>query len=57
MGYEEQIRFKHSVEDALAELVLYASLLTDRELELAIAKLGDAAPQVRRTEDAPPGSS
>ncbi|MBL38198.1 MAG: hypothetical protein CMP07_07295 [Xanthomonadales bacterium] len=51
MGYEEQIRFKHSVEDALAELVLYASLLTDRELELAIAKLGDAAEKASTTSD------
>lgn len=51
MSYEEQIRFKHSVEDALAELILYASLLTDRELELAIAKLGDAAEKASTTSD------
>lgn len=43
MSYEDQIRFKHAVEDALMQLVSYASLLSDRELELAIAKLGDAA--------------
>lgn len=43
MSYEEQVRFKHAVEDALMELVFYASLLSDRELELAIAKLGDVA--------------
>lgn len=42
MSYEDKIRFKHAVEDALEELIFYASLLSDRELELAIAKLGDA---------------
>lgn len=43
MSYEDQVRFKHEVEDSIMNLIFLSSLLTERELELAIAKLGDVA--------------
>lgn len=42
MSFEDQVRFKHAVEDSLLELIRFGSLLTARELELTIAKLGDS---------------
>lgn len=50
MNYEDQIRFKHASEDALSRYISYLSVMSDREIELCIAKLADQLDSFPDTE-------
>jgi len=45
MNFEETIKAKHVFEDRLREFLDLASVMTDRELEIALARLADVIPQ------------
>jgi hypothetical protein len=42
MSYEQQIKLKHAIEDSFGELLSCTSALTDRELEIAMARTADS---------------
>lgn len=45
MSYEEAIKAKHEFEDSLKEVLYICSVLTKRELELAVGRIGDGIEQ------------
>ena len=42
MSFEQQIKEKHAFEDRLQQFLFVASIMTDREIELTLARLADA---------------